>query len=267
MSPQLRPEWVLKCLRASKRNQENSHHCASEGINQDDSEHQKAVIAGTQYGSTEQVHSIIEADEHVAALPIPSDTKIDQSIDFNSRETSDDLSGWLNEPGFIEVDEEQTILEKLLSDQHSDKTFPRKMLYFGFSFHNNGLHPHPVEDIPEYLAGIEAKMERWLFSNDIPVQFDQCSVYQNEASGGVTPQMEPKALVEVIRVANLLSDVSMDFIPLGPGAPLKARLNSYCFCAFTGEARHRWKHGITARKEDMVDRTRVRRKKHLSVIF
>ena len=239
-----------------------------ESTTDDDSQHQKVIMAGMSLGSTQFVRDLIEQDEKLNAEPISTHTKIDSFGDYQPRkQPNEEAEGWLQETGQVNDEEETTNLSNLETETQWDTSTRRKMIHFGYSFDKSGNNVSPAPPIPEYLHEIQSKLQRWLSLNDIQETLNQCSVHDYEPNTGVSPNIDQPCMGPVIATVNLLSDTTIDFLPKGEGTPFSNRALRHSFIAITCGLRSQWRHGITPRDDDMVDGTKVMRPKRISLVF
>ena len=100
----------------------------------------------------------------------------------------------------------------------------------------------------------------------IPGPFDQLIVNEYEPGQGIAAHVdcEPCFQDGIVSVS-LGSDVIMEFRK--DGQKIEKVLKGRSVLVLTGESRYEWKHGIPARKSDVLNGERVPRKRRVSLTF
>ena len=125
----------------------------------------------------------------------------------------------------------------------------------------------PADPIPEFLAEAHNLAAELLLRHGIPHELNQSGLAQYEQGVGVGSHTEKPALGRVVVTLGLQGSVPIEFTPM-EGGPTTAVYHRRCrILAMTGESLQRYKRGIKAMNQEIVEGETVARTARLSVIF
>lgn len=124
----------------------------------------------------------------------------------------------------------------------------------------------PIEPLPDWADALAERLRQERFFTDRPTQ-----VIVNEylPGQGISAHIDrTDAFGPVVASISLSAATTMDFKGAAPYYQLKAiRLEPCSLLVLRDEARMQWKHGIAARKSDLVGERRVARARRVSITF
>ena len=229
----------------------------------------KIVMAGTRLGSQAFISALVEEDERLANLPLPSEEKINLMDAASPNDESDGaLAGVLVTPHAFDVEQEEELLEFVNHKiQGWDTSTRRNLKHFGFSHDKGGGNIAKCEAIPTSLETIKQLAQQLLNENDVNEEINQCTVADYPPAVGITEHLENFMLGKVVVTANLLISVPMHFVHKDGGDRTTIILERYSLVALTGKNRFNYKHGIPSAESDMINGESVRRERRISLIF
>lgn len=146
--------------------------------------------------------------------------------------------------------------------------FQRRVQHYGYIY---DYKKHTVTDdmyigqLPIWLQNLAEKLHNDGFIDAVP---DQVIINDYFAGQGIAPHgdCEP-CFGDTILSLSLGSTCVMDFYDLHSELSHNQILEARSLVVMKREARYEWKHGITARKSDIINGNRVKRKRRISLTF
>lgn len=119
--------------------------------------------------------------------------------------------------------------------------------------------------LPEWLAVYAQRLvDEGLFDEAA----DQVIVNEYQPGQGIAPHIDcVPCFGGKIASVSIGSSCMMDFTHTASGEKASQWLEPRSLLLFSGEARYQWKHGIAARKSDVVNGRRISRSRRLSLTF
>ncbi|MCX2430657.1 alpha-ketoglutarate-dependent dioxygenase AlkB [Pedobacter sp. GR22-10] len=182
-------------------------------------------------------------------------------------ETAYSIEGLKYVPNFISVEEEQTLIERINSENWLGD-LKRRVQHYGWKYDykarklDYGMYLGLIPDWIQLLA------ER-LVSNEIMKEVaDQVIINEYKPGQGIANHVdcEPCFGDTVISIS-LAAPCIMNFINLKTKEKREALLEPRSAVAIQGAARYSWSHGIPARLADEINGNRVNRLLRISMTF
>ena len=229
---------------------------------------QRLVLAGTAFGSTAFVAQVIEAEEKLDQEPVGLPDKISLLGQNSAEDVTNEIPGLLHSLDALTDQQEESLLNMIHTAQIDwDKSTRRALKHYGYTFDTGGSNIAPADPIPEFLAEAHHLAAELLLRHGIPHELNQCTLAQYEPGVGVGSHTENPALGKVVVTLGLQRSVPIEFTPV-EGGPTTAVYHRRCsILAMTGESLQRYRHGIKATNEDIVEGETVACTARLSVIF
>lgn len=186
----------------------------------------------------------------------------------------DGLSYW---PRFISPDGERILTESMSRDTKwvgvTDSAKSRRVIHYGYKYdYTRAMDPIKCDPIPEELAFLTESMTNAIAKasqSDAPVAivFDQLIINEYQPGQGIAAHIDhPQQFGNLVFCVSLGSGTMVTFThPDGRVVQQYVAANSAYL--MTGDARCIWKHGIDAKKSDMVDGVKVPRGVRYSLTF
>ena len=171
------------------------------------------------------------------------------------------LYDWLNE------EEESNLARMLEKGVWSDQQISnRRLQHFGyvFDYMTRKCNEDLRVEFPPYLTALQNKLQ---ILREVP--WDQATVNEYVVGAGISPHVEThSAFAENVVSISLLSDIVMNFHDgLQQRPSISLCLPRRSLLLLSGEARYRWKHGISFKKSDVLDGVLCPRSLRYSITF
>lgn len=170
-------------------------------------------------------------------------------------------------PNYITPVEESQFIN-LIDDQVWQSPFQRRVRHYGYVY---DYRRRIVEEsmylgnLPEWLQRLSHRLEHEGFFKQSP---DQVIINEYTPSQGITPHIDCEPCFEDTIVSiSLGSQCIMDFYSIEEDTVLHQTLQKRSLICLQGEARYKWKHGIVARKSDVINGERLLRQRRISLTF
>jgi alkylated DNA repair dioxygenase AlkB len=166
-------------------------------------------------------------------------------------------------PNFIDQDTENKLV-KFIDNNEWITDLKRRVQHYGYRYDYKAriidpkMKTHPI---PNEFNKIIDKLRE--YHAQAP---DQVIINEYQPGQGIAPHTDcVPCFNEIISSLSLGSICNMDFIKNSKkiSIPLEAR----CLIVMSADARYKWKHGITARKSDLINGLRVNRSRRISLTF
>jgi alkylated DNA repair dioxygenase AlkB len=147
---------------------------------------------------------------------------------------------------FVTMEEEQTLLKHIYACDWN-KSLKRNTIHFGFIYdYANKDAAQTAPPIPEWCDFL---VNRLLETERIKERPDQLIINEYQPGQGIAPHIDnTRNFADGIVSISLGADIIMDFT-MGEKKREKM-LHRRSALVLHGDARYKWKHGITARKKD-----------------
>ncbi len=179
-------------------------------------------------------------------------------------------SGLVVVPDFLSKADERRLIAIL---DASDSTpwisdLRRRVKHFGFRYDYKARALSSLDKIGE-LPDWAAELGYRLVENEyFPSTPQQVIVNEYLPGQGISPHVDHQACFgSTVASVSLGSDVVMDFLSEDTNAAGHVLLAARSAIILSGDARYKWRHGITARKRDSIDHMAFVRKRRLSLTF
>lgn len=170
------------------------------------------------------------------------------------------------------VKDERQLVEAIDSQEWgrvSASRTARKVQHYGYRYDYSGRSaPELIGPLPSFLEPLRDTLHATclrLGLIDNNYTFNQCIINDYEPGQGIAPHIDSPFFGEVIGCFTLQGAATMEFSNGSKRYDLYAKPGSLYI--MSGEARHTWKHGMTARKSDTIRTTRIARTRRISVTF
>lgn len=169
-------------------------------------------------------------------------------------------------PEFIDLAAEVNLLQKIDGAPWSS-ALRRRTQHYGYRYdytkrtvdRSDWLGP-----LPEWAESLAHRLR-----TDVPMALpDQLIVNEYQPGQGIQAHVDCEPCFgETIVSLSLGADYEMSFERIVDGSMTSLYLARRSVLVLSGEARYGWKHGIAARKSDVVAGTRVKRGRRVSLTF
>lgn len=198
---------------------------------------------------------------------------VDESI---SQEILDSICpGLVLLPEFCTEAEERAVLNELDVPGAWDERLSRRVQHFGYEFdykHRKTLEGYPLVPFPQETSKLLARICDQV--EQVSSKFNQLTVNEYFPGQGISNHIDTHScLGDVILSVSLLSDIAIRFTPASAFAPPESKrfavmLKRRSVLVMTGPSRFAFKHGIQARKTDLLNSGQVvRRSRRVSLTF
>jgi alkylated DNA repair dioxygenase AlkB len=146
-----------------------------------------------------------------------------------------------------------------------DTDLKRRVQAYGWGYdETTGVAENASHGLPDWLKAHARRLrEEGLFD----LTPDRVSVNEYQPGQGIGAHVDRGAAqIETVGIISLGSAVMMDFTRMGH-EPRSFYLRPRSLLLISGEARHRWMHGITPRKSDRVGGLTLPRGRRVSLMF
>ena len=175
------------------------------------------------------------------------------------------ISGLRYIPNFISAAMSAELLERI-DKQNWRADLRRRVQHYGYIYDYRSRaisHDMKLGPLPNWLGEISSKLvEQKIFA----LMPDQVIINEYEPGQGIAAHID---CVPCFRnhIASLSLGGAVDMRFDREGEAHNLRLMPQSLLALSGEARLKWRHGIAARKSDLVDGLRVPRSRRVSLTF
>ena len=170
-------------------------------------------------------------------------------------------------PGFV-LDQSGSHLLTTIDALPWRSDLKRRVQHYGYRYDYSAREVTAaarIGPLPDWLAEIG---ERLVAEGHFSATPDQVIVNEYLPGQGIAPHIDRETCFgPTISILSLGSAVTMDFIHAESGERISKRLEPRSLLTLTGDARTKWRHGIAARKSDMVEGARVPRSRRISLTF
>jgi alkylated DNA repair dioxygenase AlkB len=154
-------------------------------------------------------------------------------------------------PNFIDKVEMQHLIDSINSENWCND-LKRRVQHYGYKYDYRARSIDKSMKIGILLDWALALAQRLLTENYIDVLPDQLIINEYLVGQGISNHIDCEPCFgDIIISVSLGSNCVMDFINLITKKKIEVMLESGSLVILSGEARHKWTHGIAARKTDM----------------
>ena len=177
------------------------------------------------------------------------------------------IQGLIYQRHYLTTTEENQLLTAI-DQQQWEYPFKRRVQQYGYSY---DYRRRTVDEslflgaLPAWIAPLACRLHDDGFFTQIP---DQVIINDYVTGQGIAPHVDCEPCFEDTIVSiSLGSSCMMDFYALEDDTTYHQFLESCSLVCMQGEARYKWKHGISARKSDIVNDERIQRNRRVSLTF
>jgi alkylated DNA repair dioxygenase AlkB len=178
-----------------------------------------------------------------------------------------DIDGLDYRPGFIDAARERELLALIDAGAWSCE-LRRRVQHFGYRYDYRARQLGPdarLGPLPPWLA---AEAERLAAAGLFAAPPDQVIVNEYLPGQGIAAHVDrPDCFGDTVAGLSLGAACLMRFGHPATGAVADLLLEPRSLFVLRGEARYRWRHGIAARRSDMVGGRRLPRGRRVSITF
>lgn len=181
--------------------------------------------------------------------------------------TISEVAGFQLEENYLSEAEEAALIT-WIDQQPWDTTLRRRVQHYGYRYDYTardidaalflGALPGPLGELAKRLTD----------EGYLKTEPDQLIINEYEPGQGIAAHVDcVPCFGPQIASISLGSHVGMDFISLADQTKISQTLTARSLLVFSDTARYQWKHGIAARKSDLIDGKRVPRTRRISLTF
>jgi alkylated DNA repair dioxygenase AlkB len=170
-------------------------------------------------------------------------------------------------PAYLDADEQADLLDTI-DQQRWNSEMARRVQHYGYRYDykkravDESMYLGPL---PDWLIALAERMKRAGWIDGMP---DQVIINEYEPGQGIASHVDCiPCFGDTIISLSLGSPCVMIFSSLITAAQSQIFLEPGGLIVMQGEARHRWRHGIPARKTDLCDGQVSKRGRRVSVTF
>lgn len=175
------------------------------------------------------------------------------------------ISGLRYIPNFISADKSAELLERIdKQDWRAD--LRRRVQHYGYIYDYRSRaisHDMKLGPLPNWLSAVSSKLVEQKIFAQMP---DQVIINEYEPGQGIAAHIDCVPCFGD-HIASLSLGGAVDMRLDKGGEAHNLRLMPQSLLALSGEARLNWRHGIAARKSDLVESLRVPRSRRVSLTF
>ena len=177
------------------------------------------------------------------------------------------INGLLYLPNYIPIEEQELLISTIDSQPWQDD-LKRRVQHYGYRYDYRSRKVTPemyLGQIPHWLRSLAIRLKD---EDHFPTVPDQVIINEYLPRQGIAAHIDCKPCFgDVIASLSLGSSCIMKFKHLESDEVRELVLEPSSLLIMSGDARYKWKHGIPARKFDIVKEQKVTRKRRLSVTF
>jgi alkylated DNA repair dioxygenase AlkB len=200
--------------------------------------------------------------------PIPDNSRslIREQNLINSKHL-ENVPGLQYVPDFLSIEEEKELLRSI-NDAPWLSDIKRRVQHYGYKYDYKARsidYSMYLGPLPEWAADLGERLFRRNFIDKIP---DQLIINEYLPGQGIANHVDCEPCFgETIISISLCSPCVMDFISLRTKEKLELILEPRSLVVVSGEARHKWTHGIAFRKSDYFCGVKYDRSLRISMTF
>ena len=176
------------------------------------------------------------------------------------------INGLNSETNWINSELESE-LTALIDQSLWDTGLKRRVQHYGYryDYQSRGIDSaEPTTSLPPMVKELAGQIAR---QAGVERDFNQVIVNEYQPGQGIASHVDSFAFGDCIASLSLLSACIMRFDHLKTGEKQELVLQPRSLLILQGEARRDWKHGIAARKSDVIDGAKKLRSRRLSLTF
>ena len=177
------------------------------------------------------------------------------------------IDGLAYYPNYITPAEEYHLLN-FINSQNWLSPFQRRVQHYGYMYDYRRRTVDAsiyLGDLPDWLMPLARRLQRENLFGMLP---DQVIINEYEVGQGIAPHIDCEPCFEDTIVSiSLGSQCVMDFYSMNDDSVLHQPLAQRSLLRMSGKARYDWKHGVVARKSDVINDERIQRERRISLTF
>ncbi|QDV18660.1 2OG-Fe(II) oxygenase superfamily protein [Gimesia panareensis] len=181
--------------------------------------------------------------------------------------TISDVAGFQLQDHYLTEAEEASLIE-WIDQQPWDTTLRRRVQHYGYRYDYTARDIDAalfLGELPGPLGELAKRLTDEGYLKTVP---DQLIINEYEPGQGIAAHVDCiPCFGPQIASISLGSHVGMDFISLTDQTKISQTLLARSLLVFSDTARYEWKHGIAARKSDLIEGERVPRSRRISLTF
>ena len=161
----------------------------------------------------------------------------------------------------------EEVLVAFIDQQDWDTGLRRRVQHYGFRYDYKSRsvdESHSTRPLPSLFADLGQQIAN---AAGLDKGFSQVIVNEYQPGQGIASHIDSFAFGDCIASLSLLSACIMRFDQLQTGEKCELVLLPRSLLIMRGEARRDWKHGIAARKSDVIDGAKQLRQRRISLTF
>jgi alkylated DNA repair dioxygenase AlkB len=158
-------------------------------------------------------------------------------------------------PNYLDAEEHDRLLAAA-NENSWQRTGRRGVQIYGYSYNHVKGGIYRVEDLPDWVSSLTERLWRDGLMASVP---DQMVANEYPAGSGLFAHVDAPIFAEAIVSVSLGSSCVMQFTECDSGRQEEMLVEPRSALVFAGDVRHKWKHGIPERSQDVwMDQVVVR---------
>jgi alkylated DNA repair dioxygenase AlkB len=175
---------------------------------------------------------------------------------------SPNVPGFLLQPGYITLEEETELLDKV--DAHEwDTDWKRRVQRYG-ALYGTAKEPEVAAPLPEWLDALAMKVAKDADFDRYP---ENCVINEYQPGQGIAPHKDYPSFGRTVACVSLGSGVVLDFHTEDRETKRSIFIPARSLWIISGDARTNWLHGIAPRLFDTVHGEKRKRERRVSITF
>lgn len=179
----------------------------------------------------------------------------------------DEVEGFVLRDDYLSETGEASLID-WIDQQPWDTTLRRRVQHYGYRYDYTSRDIDSalfLGELPGPLGDLARRLAAEGFLKTTP---DQLIINEYEPGQGIAAHVDcVPCFGSQIASISLGSHVGMDFTRVADQVKIRQTLKARSLLVFSDVARYEWKHGIAARKSDLIDGKRVPRGRRISLTF
>lgn len=194
-----------------------------------------------------------------------------QKLFFADDSETPDIPGLMYIPDYISTQQQVGVIRSIDTkdwSRVSQSENSRRVQHYGYNYsYERGVANKLTVAAPflPWAKNLAAKIVRDKLMQVLP---DQLIINEYEPGQGIAAHIDAEDLFnDTIVCVSMGSTCVMDFIHSETAEKIALLLQPKSAFVISGDARHKWKHGIAARKTDKIDGQTIQRSRRISLTF
>lgn len=169
-------------------------------------------------------------------------------------------------PQYITAEQHRSLIMAIDKREWTSE-LQRRVQHYGYryDYRRNAKSLQPAPEFPQWAKNLAQKIQRDDLMRWLP---DQLIINEYLPGQGISPHVDREDLFgEKIISLSLGSSCVMDLIHLETREKVQILLEPQSILVLSGEARHKWQHGIPGRKVDHYKGEVISRSRRISLTF